>query len=250
VNARDAMPSGGQLTIETGGVVLKEEDCRNLPWAKPGHYGVITVVDTGQGIPPEAREHIFDPFFTTKEIGKGTGLGLSTVFGIVQQHDGFLTVDSEPGKGSTFRVFLPAIEGQPAMSPQEALESARGGDETVLVVEDEPGVQRFATRTLMRGGYRVLAAENGAEALKVLGRDSEKVHLVLLDLIMPGMTGGEVYEHIRREFPRVKIVIATGYSSHLPQDKGSGSPQILHKPYSPEQLMSAVRHALDMPSPG
>jgi CheY-like chemotaxis protein len=239
------MPGGGVLTIETRGARLGESGGRQHPWAKPGDYVVIAVADTGVGIPPEARDRIFEPFFTTKETGKGTGLGLATVYGVVQQHGGFVTVDSTPGQGSTFQVYLPAAAGPPEEQPAAREETPRGGSETILIVEDEPGVQGVTQRALERRGYRVLTARDGAEAQELLRARSGGVDLVLLDLIMPRMTGGEMHRWLREHFPAVRVVFATGYGADFPPVGGESAPPVLRKPYSPDELLATVRAVLD-----
>jgi CheY-like chemotaxis protein len=247
VNARDAMLAGGYLIIETRNVVFSENDSRQHPWARPGRFVMMAVTDTGVGITPEVREHIFEPFFTTKEIGKGTGLGLSTVYGVVQQHNGFISVDSIPGRGSTFRVYLPAADSAaPEMTLAKPPEQ-RGEGETILIVEDEPGVQGVAVRTLTRHGYRVLTARDGAEALEALRAHTGKVDLVLMDLIMPRMTGAESYRRLREAHPTVRVLFVTGSSASLPRDEDDPVPPVLHKPYNPEQLLASVRATLDRP---
>jgi PAS domain S-box-containing protein len=247
VNARDAMQAGGHVIIETRNVAFSENDSRQHPWARPGRFVMMAVTDTGVGITPEVREHIFEPFFTTKEIGKGTGLGLSTVYGIVQQHNGFILVDSIPGTGSTFRVYLPAADSAaPEMTLPKPPEQ-RGDGETILIVEDEPGVQGVAVRTLTRHGYRVLTARDGAEALEALRAHTGKIDLVLMDLIMPRMTGAESYRRLREAHPNVRVLFTTGSSASLPRDGDDPAPPVLHKPYSPEQLLASVRAMLDRP---
>jgi signal transduction histidine kinase/DNA-binding response OmpR family regulator len=249
LNARDAMPRGGQLTISTESVILTEAQARQQPQAKAGQFVCLTVTDTGCGIDPAILNRIFDPFFTTKEPGKGTGLGLTTVYSIVQQHSGWIEVHSEPGRGATFKVFLPAstYPRQPASICVEQTHPARGA-ETILVVEDETVVRDLVAEILSQHGYRVLTAESGVEALKVWAQHEDDIDLVLTDMVMPGgINGRELAERLRKERPAVKIIYTSGYSPGM-AGKDLGLMEgfnFLPKPYRPAKLTAMIRGCLD-----
>lgn len=194
VNGRDAMPGGGQLIIETQSAIIDDAYCRIHPYARPGKYVLISVTDSGVGMDAETQQHIFEPFFTTKETGKGTGLGLALVYGIVKQHDGLIEVSSEVGRGTIFRIYLPAQEES---AEEEAFESEpvlQRGAETILVAEDEDALQRLAKQILTGLGYRVLLAGDGQAAVETYAIHREQIDLVILDLVMPRMSGREAYE--------------------------------------------------------
>jgi PAS domain S-box-containing protein len=245
VNARDAMPDGGRIVVETCPVVLSETaDRMDLP---AGRYVRLRVTDTGCGIAPEILPHLFEPFFTTKQPGKGTGLGLATVFGIVKQHKGGVSVDSTPGKGTTFDVLLP--ESQANAEPQGEVHLApRGGSETILVVEDEPIIRMLIRAILERSGYRVLEAASGVEALKVWERHRDVVQLLFTDIVMPdGINGRALAARLRGEKPGLPVVFTSGYSAEiagrdLALEKGQ---TFLQKPASPANLLEAVRRTID-----
>jgi len=251
VNARDAMPRGGRLTLQTRLLTLDEVACRHQPGARPGRFVVLVVSDNGQGMSPEVREHIFEPFFTTKEVGKGTGLGLATVYGIVRQHQGFITVESEPGAGATFRIHLPASAAvQTAAAPAPTVAPALpGGRETILVAEDEPMVRALTIRILERAGYRVVAAADGQEALRLFHLEPEAFDLALLDVVMPRAGGREAAQAIRILRPRLPILFATGYTREGDAAPVDPTPQsdVLRKPFSSRELLERVRGALDSP---
>jgi PAS domain S-box-containing protein len=248
VNARDAMPQGGQLRITTRTSLLDEAACRNYPWTRPGPYVQITVSDTGVGMTPETQQRIFEPFFTTKGPGKGTGLGLAVVYGIIKQYDGFITVTSAVGQGSTFSVSLPA---QTVISlPSEPLEQphARGGVETILVVEDEASLRQLATTILERLGYTVVCAEDGLAAVDVFAADPQQFDLVILDLIMPRLGGRDALARIRAIRPDVPAFFVTGYDSSAERSAAASTlsaAPILSKPYRLDTLGLTVRQLLD-----
>ncbi len=252
VNARDAMPRGGQLFIATAPVSLDAHAARQSPEARPGDFVRLTVRDTGGGIPPEHLPRIFDPFFTTEEVGKGTGLGLATVYGIVKQHQGWIDVSSQPGSGSTFQIYLPAI---PPPAPVEgdtpgATTRPRGGTETILLVEDDDLVRRMTRQVLENAGYQVLEAGSGREALARWPQLGAAVDLLLTDLVMPeGIGGRELAEQLRAQAPALKILFITGYSAEVTGDNTEfiqrSQGRLLHKPCPPSTLLQAVRDALD-----
>lgn len=247
VNARDAMPGGGTLILGASNVTLAAADPLLPRGSRPGPYVLIEVSDTGHGIPPEIKHRIFDPFFTTKPIGQGTGLGLSTVLGIVQKHEGFITVDSEPGRGTLFKVYLPAVSAKPA--PAAAPSPARavsGSGELILVVDDERDIRNSFRLVLEASGYRVQLASNGEEALTHLQRLRGQVRLVLTDLMMPTMNGLALIEALRREAPDLPIIAATGLEEIEKRAtlKSRGVTEMLAKPCEEDQLLHAVRQAL------
>ncbi len=244
-NARDAMPNGGTLTITTERVDLDERSVGEI--GSPGSYGLLSVTDTGTGMDDRTREKIFDPFYTTKEVGKGTGLGLSIVYGIVKQHGGFVDVASNPGNGSTFKVYLPMLQfPASAMKPAAASLPARG-TETVLVAEDSPEVLRMASSTLQDAGYQVIEAVDGNDALRKYTANKDRIQLLLLDVIMPKKNGREVYDAAISANPDVKVLFMSGYTADIIDGKRVHAEEhgFLSKPFLPEELVAAVRAALD-----
>jgi PAS domain S-box-containing protein len=249
-NARDAMPGGGTLRIETGYRALRADDPDRPTDLAPGRYATIEVADTGAGIPPEQLGRIFEPFFTTKEVGKGTGLGLSTVYGIVKQSGGAVAVRSEPGHGATFSVFLPAVaEWVPDHEPRPPVgRPSRPGGETILVVEDDANVASVVSGILRGRGYAVLEACDGAAAIALLERPGvEGVDLLLTDVVMPRMSGAVLAARLRERRPELKVLCMSGYES---DGAGRGSFEVLRKPFSPEELAERVRDVLDRPARG
>jgi len=241
VNSRDAMPDGGTITIETANV---DAEC-TLP---PGEYVMIAVTDTGTGMSPEVRAQIFEPFFTTKDSGHGTGLGLSTVYGIVKQSGGHIVVDSEPGRGTRFEIFLPRIEEASAGAVEAAPSvSARAGGETVVVVDDEPMVREMLCESLREFGYRVLDAGEVGEALEVCRRHDGPIHLLLTDVVLPGMSGRELAERLAPERPEMKIVFMSGYTDDAIVRRGvlAAGVAFLQKPFTLVAMARKVRETLD-----
>jgi signal transduction histidine kinase/DNA-binding response OmpR family regulator len=249
VNARDAMPKGGQLVIETAAVEFDESVRGQSPLARPGSFVCLSVGDTGCGIPPENLSRIFEPFFTTKEVGKGTGLGLATVFGIIQQHQGWINVYSAVGRGTTFRIYLPRLAAQSGQeSGPSALTAVRGGTETILLVEDEEALRASMSTALSQLGYRVLESASGVETLKIWAQHSREIDLLLTDMVMPGgMTGKELAGKLMREKPKIKVIYASGYSVEVasrdfPLTEGVN---FITKPFGTKQLAQTVRNCLD-----
>jgi two-component system cell cycle sensor histidine kinase/response regulator CckA len=249
VNSRDAMPSGGKLTIETANVVLDEEYAHAHVTVIPGHYVRLSISDTGVGMPRELKEKVFEPFFTTKERGKGTGLGLSMVYGIVKQIGGNILVYSEPGHGTTFKIYLPRVEEQlDTFHALDETDSFPRGGETVLLVEDDPSVRNLAHRLLRQQGYRVLEAANGVGALHVAQEHGgEKIHLLLTDVVMPQMGGKELADQLKIFRPDVKVLYTSGYTDDAIVHHGVLEPGIhfLQKPFSLKTLSHKVREVLD-----
>jgi PAS domain S-box-containing protein len=249
VNARDAMPSGGKLTIETANVELDEAYAINHDRMAAGRYVMLSVSDTGQGMTSEVKEQIFDPFFTTKEKGKGTGLGLSMVYGIVKQSGGNVSVYSEPGHGTAFKVYLPRVEEETsALARRDEASSMPRGDETVLLVEDEPSVRDLAVHVLRRQGYNVLEAPDGNRAfLLAQNHSGEKIHLLVTDVVMPQMGGRELANRLKSIRSDIKVLFISGYTDNAIVHHGVLDPGIefLQKPFSPSALVQKVREVLD-----
>jgi CheY-like chemotaxis protein len=248
VNARDAMPEGGTLAVETANMDLDAAAARNHPGVQPGPYIVLSVSDTGTGMPPEVQEHIFEPFFTTKEPDKGTGLGLSMVYGIVSQSGGSIEVASEPDQGTTFRIFLPRVD-ESAQSATERASSGRmpAGVETILLVEDESTVRSFARIVLERCGYRVLEAGSGPEALALAARHPTAINLLLTDVVMPEMNGRVLAERLVDLRPNLRVLYMSGHTGTALIAPNNGS-QLVQKPFSHGVLAAKVREVLDAPA--
>jgi CheY-like chemotaxis protein len=247
-NARDAMPQGGRLTISTELKELDVEFTRKHGYGKPGFYAALSVTDTGIGIDAKTKEKIFEPFFTTKEVGKGTGLGLPIVYGIVKQHNGFINVYSEPGKGTTFKIYLPIIKSDAGeIEPGKTMISVKGGSETILVAEDNEKVRDLTKAVLEEFGYTVIEAVDGNDAVHKFMENRDKVQLLLLDVVMPEKNGKEAYEEIRATSPGMKVIFTSGYTADIINKKGipAGALNYISKPASPRELLVKVREVLD-----
>ncbi|UCG22299.1 MAG: PAS domain S-box protein [Deltaproteobacteria bacterium] len=251
LNAKDAMPEGGKLVIETQNITLDQEFCKRYAEIKPGDYILLSMADTGHGMEKETLEHIFDPFYTTKEVGKGTGLGLAIVYGIVKNHEGYVMCYSRPGSGTSFRIYLPASEAatehEEAVEPLESKSPVMGGDETILLVDDEKFIRELGVDVLGQAGYTVLTAGNGEQALEVYRKERDRVDLIILDLIMPGMGGSKCLEELLKIGPQARVLIASGYSPDA-STKGAletGAAGFINKPYDTKQLLELVRKILD-----
>ncbi|MGC1613280.1 MAG: PAS domain S-box protein [Candidatus Acidiferrum sp.] len=250
VNARDAMPKGGRLTVETFNVDLDSTYARDHVSVKPGAYVMLAVSDTGMGMSPDTVAHIFEPFFTTKESGQGTGLGLSTVYGIVKQSDGYIWVYSEPGKGTTFKVYLPRVTELAESKPGAVqLPGAGKGSETILLVEDEEAVRELASRILSAKGYSVVAAKSTQEAEQFAAKNAGEIHLLLTDIIMPGTSGRELARRITAQHPRTRVLYMSGYTDNVLAQGGvlEAGVSFLQKPFTPGALAQKVRDVLDSP---
>jgi PAS domain S-box-containing protein len=249
INAKDAMPNGGKLTIETANVILDESFTRSRIGMAPGRYVMLSMSDTGSGMTPEVKERIFDPFFTTKEKGKGTGLGLATVYGIIQQSGGNIWVYSEPGVGTTFKIYLPTIEeGTESLRPTSVPTKSTQGSETILLVEDEEMVRKLACTVLQKNGYKVLEASSGEEALRIVqGQNGNPIHLMVTDVVMPGMSGRQLAERLLPLRPEMKVLYMSGYTDDAIVHHGVLDPGIayIQKPFAPDALASKVRDILD-----
>ena len=247
VNARDAMPNGGKLTIETANAELDESFVRHTPYVRPGPYVQLAVTDTGIGIDAETQTHIFEPFFTTKERGRGTGLGLATVYGVVKQSNGYIWVHSELGKGTTFQICLPRVEGAIQTASLEAgqIRSWQGG-ETILLVEDEESLRAVTLDLLVQSGYDVLEANSGAQGLEIAQRHHGPIHLLLTDVVMPGMSGPALAEKLAVSHPEMKVLCMSGYTDYAVGGHGilESGILLLEKPYTRESLTRKVRAVL------
>ncbi|HVY25852.1 MAG TPA: ATP-binding protein [Polyangiaceae bacterium] len=250
VNARDAMPSGGKLTVATSSVVLDQDYADSHFGIEPGPYVLLSVSDSGVGMDAATRARIFEPFFTTKEKGKGTGLGLSTVFGIIRQSGGTIWVDSQPGEGTTFKVYLPRVDATPVVvSPATSSAASSRGSETVLLAEDDPQLRALVSTTLRRNGYRVLEAGNGNEALALAERYGGGIDILLSDVVMPGMGGRQLWERLLPRRPKMKVLFMSGYTSDAIVHHGVQKSELafVSKPVVPRALLFKLRQVLDTP---
>jgi two-component system cell cycle sensor histidine kinase/response regulator CckA len=249
LNARDAMPTGGHITIETAGVTFHDDrladDGVALP---PGNYVMLTISDTGIGMDEQTRAHAFEPFFTTKPKGKGTGLGLATVYGIIDQSGGGITIDSAPGRGTSIRIYLPVTSALPTMpEPQHAAPLATEGTETLLLVEDNDAIREISARALRRRGYTVYEARNAEEAIHWAGRGQRRPDMLITDVVMPGLSGPNLAERLMQENPELRLLYVSGYTDEATEVHGTfwGGVPLLQKPFTPSQLAERVRMALD-----
>jgi signal transduction histidine kinase len=246
-NARDAMHKGGRLTISTEHIVFDQEFIRMHGEGKVGMYALISVKDTGSGMDEKTKERIFEPFFTTKDAGKSTGLGLSIVYGIVKRHNGYIICDSEAGKGTTFKIYLPMIKSEIAKAEAAAPLAVPGGAETILIAEDDAAVRTLMKEMLARFGYAVIEAIDGEDAITRFMENRDKVRLLILDVIMPIKNGKEVFEEIRKIRPDVKVIFASGYMPDILHKKGipEENQNFIAKPLTPTELLRKVRETLD-----
>jgi CheY-like chemotaxis protein len=249
VNARDAMPDGGRLTIETANADLDEAFAHRHVGARPGRYVMLAVSDTGVGMDAETLARIFEPFYTTKGPGQGTGLGLATVYGIVKQSGGYIGVDSLPGQGTTFRIYLPQTDESARPDVPHALGEALRGSETVLVVEDDDAIRSLARDILQMHGYGVLEARHGADAVWICDSYDQPIHLLITDVVMPHMSGRELAERLSAMRPDMRVLYVTGYSEDAVGQRRDLAPgvELLHKPFPPAALVRRVRAVLDAP---
>jgi nitrogen-specific signal transduction histidine kinase/ActR/RegA family two-component response regulator len=250
LNSRDAMPDGGTLTLGASVEDVDDAAARGAPGLAPGRYAVLSVADTGVGIPTDVRPHLFEPFFTTKERGKGTGLGLATSYGIVQSHGGAIGVRSEVGRGSRFDIYLP-LATSAASQPRPRGGSLRGGSETILLVDDEPDLRRTLSHALVKLGYRVIQAKDGVEAVARFAERPDDIQLVLLDVLMPQMGGVRAFNEIRTRRPTARILAMSGFASgeEMQQLVAGGVEGVLAKPFAFADLAEAVRAIFDRATP-
>ena len=247
-NARDAMPQGGKLLIQTGKIDIDRMFIETHGFGEAGEYAVVSVSDTGIGMDEQTRLRIFEPFFTTKEQGKGTGLGLSMVYGTIKQHNGYINVYSEPGKGTTFKIYLPWAKTAMSVNKIKVQDSiVRGGTETILVAEDDAAIRKLTMTILTEAGYTVIEAVNGAEAVARFEEKKDNIRLVLLDGIMPKMNGKEVFREIKNMVPDIKCIFMSGYAEDIFKKDGVSNEEVgfIFKPVSPADLLIKIREALD-----
>jgi CheY-like chemotaxis protein len=246
-NARDAMAESGCLTIRTEIAVLDGAFVATHGYGKRGAYALISVTDTGTGMDQRTRERIFEPFFTTKEVGKGTGLGLSIAYGLVKQHNGYIICTSEPGKGTTFKIYLPLSKREIQKKTSADLLPVCGGTETVLIAEDDAPVRTLIKEVLRQYGYTVIEAIDGEDAISRFTANQDRVHLLILDFLLPKINGKEVFEAIRRHRPDVKVIFASGYTADFLQQKGiiGENVEFIPKPILPSELLKKMRETLD-----
>ncbi len=246
-NARDAMGKGGLLSIETSVIDIDETFVHTHGYGAPGKYALLSVSDTGRGMDDTTRQKIFEPFFTTKKTGKGTGLGMSIVYGIIKQHNGYISVYSEPEKGSTFRLYFPIVSEKPLLPEETAVQPIPGGSETILVVEDDPDVRKFEISLLKQFGYTIIAAEDGEDAVTRFTAHQKDIALVITDIIMPKKGGRQTYDEIRKLRPDIKALFTSGYPVEIVRSRGEITPEteIIAKPVSAPELLHKIRELLD-----
>jgi CheY-like chemotaxis protein len=251
VNARDAMPQGGQLLIETRNAEIGGSHPRLRDGMRPGQYVLLIVSDNGVGMDQETQAHMFEPFYTTKAPGKGTGLGLAIVYGVVKQIGGWTHVDSKPGRGTTFEIYLPrGEEGKTTVAPEKVLDLATvpTGTETILLVEDEIGIRDLASTFLQGRGYKVLTAADGNDALRIAEGHEDLIHLLVTDIVMPNVGGSELAKRLRQVRPQIKVLFMSGYPDHptLPDKSIGTQATVMQKPFSLDTLACKVRSLLDL----
>jgi CheY-like chemotaxis protein len=248
VNARDAIHGVGKVTIATDNTTVDETYCKHHADCKPGEYVLLAVSDNGNGMSPETMDKIFEPFFTTKQLGKGTGLGLATVHGIVMQNNGFISVNSEPGKGTSFKIYLPRYAGHAReVSPPDPVKATARGHETILVVEDEPAILNMVTEMLQGIGYTIIPAETPSQAIPLAKSHQGTIDLLLTDVVMPAMNGHDLSMHIKTLHPQVKCLFMSGYTANIIAKQGvlDKGVNFIHKPFSFQNLASKLRELLD-----
>ncbi len=248
VNAMDAMPEGGRIIVETENIALNEEFCKTHLGAKPGEYIMLSISDTGHGMDKETLEHVFEPFYTTKEVGKGTGLGLAMVYGIVKNHEGYILCYSEPDMGTTFKIYLPTMDQDGGKKKaKEREDRITGGMETILLVDDEEYIRELGVELFSDAGYTVLTATDGESALRLYQRELERIDLIILDLVIPGMGGKKCYEEILKINPQAKILVVSGYSASGPGKEAleAGARGFVGKPFDVGDMLKTVREILD-----
>jgi CheY-like chemotaxis protein len=244
VNAADAMPDGGSLFVKTDNAThLEIKGNHFVP--KPGNYVRLAVTDTGTGMDQKVQERIFDPFFTTKEMGRGSGLGLASVYGIIKNHDGYIEVESEPGKGTTFNIYLPA-SGKKVLKPDETSTRIPKGSETILLIDDEETVLEVGANILKKLGYTVIQAANAADAIDLFQKNKEIIDMVVLDMIMPVMSGGVIYDRLKEIDPNVKVLLSSGYSidGQATEILNRGCDEFIQKPFSIKSLSEKIKSIL------
>ena len=241
------MAANGKITIETGNATLDDTYARTRPECAPGDYVMLMVSDTGHGMDDQTRAHLFEPFFTTKEVGKGTGLGLATVFGIVKQNRGLINVYSETGQGTTFKIYLPRAEVSEVMAEQKIVRQSLRGNETLLLVEDEEQILNLGRRILSQQGYTVLVASRPEAAMVLAARHAGAIHLLITDVVMPGMNGKELLQRLRAAHPELKCLFMSGYTANVIAHHGvlDAGVQFLQKPFTIHSLSARVRELLD-----
>jgi nitrogen-specific signal transduction histidine kinase/CheY-like chemotaxis protein len=247
LNARDAMPNGGEIVVKTNRVTILPDFADLYSDLKPGPYVEVNVTDTGHGMSPEVRDRIFEPFFTTKPVGKGTGLGLAMVYGIIQQHEGAIHVYSELDHGTTFRIYLPVYSSELEGGGVSTTDDVVGGSETILLAEDDPMVRDVSKRILERAGYHVLLAADGEMALTVFRAHHDTIALVLLDAVMPRLSGQDAYRQLKDEYPDVRVIFCSGYAPETAHSNFIVQEhlRLVEKPYNPTVLLSTIREVLD-----
>jgi two-component system cell cycle sensor histidine kinase/response regulator CckA len=248
INAQDAMPQNGTISIEIADVIIDAAYAETHQGAVPGPYIMLSFSDIGMGIDSKTIEHIFEPFFTTKDRGKGTGLGLATIYGIIKQHEGYISVYSEPGMGTTFKIYLPRVDESPeTLLDNLPVRKGKSGSETVVVAEDDAGVRQLVSNILEKHGYRVITADTTEKLIQILGRHNGPLHLLLTDVIMPDMNGKELFERFKPIYPEMKVIYMSGYTDDVIAHHGileSGF-HFIQKPFALSTLTNKIRTVLD-----